>query len=135
MVRGKVSEGFKMKTLTYLAAVGMVVGGLTWNTSEAKAQGLYIGIGNSNIQSGWQGGSYRGIYGNYGTYYRSYHPGFWEGRGCWRDTGHYDYYPGGYVWHGNHYDYIPGHYHWHDTGPWHHGHRGHHKHREHHDDH
>ncbi len=36
----------------------------------------------------------------------------------WRDTSHWDYYPGGVYPHGDHYHYVPGHYRLHRSGYW-----------------
>lgn len=106
-----------MNLLKRIAAVGIVGAGFAMVAApEAEAQRFYLGIGTG----GYYGSNYGWGGGHYG-----------HGGRVWHDTGHYDYYPGGFYRHGNHYHYQPGHYHYHDTGHWdyygghHHGH-GHH---------
>ncbi len=50
----------------------------------------------------------------HGCYNTFYGPSY--GGHVWHDTSHWDYHPGGFLWHGNHIDYVPGHYDWHNSG-------------------
>jgi hypothetical protein len=79
--------------------------------------GPYGGYGPYTTYGGYGGGGIAG-YGKLGGY--GIYPGYGglTGGAVWHDTSHFDYYPGGYVPHGNHLDYVPGHSAYHRDGHW-----------------
>ena len=106
-----------MKKVVLLAAA---VAGLTFVTGQTAEAGHRRGGFQIGVQTRNFGFQYNNGYG-YGRGWgrqRYCGPRF-GGPGWYHNTGHYDYHPPSYRWHGDHVDYVPGHLHYHDTGHWH----------------
>ncbi|MGI9457656.1 MAG: hypothetical protein ACR2NU_13915 [Aeoliella sp.] len=90
--------------LTAAAAIALTFTVASADNAEARGfhfvgGGVHIDVGNPH-----------GFHGGHGCHY----PSFWNNH-VWHRTGHWDYHPTEYRWHGNHWDVTPGHYDWHDT--------------------
>lgn len=104
-----------MNALKSVVCAGVVGAGLfAVPAQEAKAGGLYIGIGHGGYGHGHYGhGGLNGGYGH-GGWGGGY--GYGYGGHAWPNTSHFDYHPGYAVPHYGHFDYAPGHYDFYGSG-------------------